>query len=40
VHDTERVFDVKLALGVGRSDPAVAVGPANPSKSRLGGSGW
>jgi len=40
VHDTERVFDVKLALGVGRSDPAVAVGATNPSENRLGGSGW
>jgi hypothetical protein len=40
VHDTERVFDVKLALGVCRFDPAVAVRAANPLKDRLGGSGW
>jgi hypothetical protein len=39
VHDTERVFDVKLTLGVCRSDPAVAVGAATPSMNRLGGSG-
>jgi hypothetical protein len=40
VHDTERVFDVKLTLGACRSDPAAAVGEAKASKNRLGGSCW